>query len=180
MSADVLVAGVGNIFLGDDGFGPEVVRHLGAPEQPPLPEPVRLVDYGIRGLHLSYDLLEGYSALIIVDAMPGLGPPGEIRVVAVDPEDAAAAKDPHGHDPPNHDPPSHDPHSMDPMAVLSGLPTLGGALPPTYIVGAQPANLEEGIGLSDPMRAAVPVAGAAVRELLTTRPWAAGEEQGAD
>jgi hydrogenase maturation protease len=170
VSADVLVAGVGNIFLGDDGFGPEVVRHLGAPEQPPLPEPVRLVDYGIRGLHLSYDLLEGYSALIIVDAMPGLGRPGEIRVVAVDPEDVTASKDPHG----------PDPHGMDPRAVLSGLPALGGALPPTYVVGAQPANLEEGIGLSDPLRAAVPVAGAAIRELLATRPWAAGHEQKAD
>jgi len=172
VSADVLVAGVGNIFLGDDGFGPEVVRHLGAPEQPPLPEPVRLVDYGIRGLHLSYDLLEGYSALIIVDAMPGLGRPGEIRVVAVDPDDVPTSdgQDPHG----------TDPHSMDPMAVLSGLPSLGGALPPTYVVGAQPANLEEGIGLSDPLRAAVPVAGAAIRELLATRPWAAGREEEAD
>ena len=170
MSADVLVAGVGNIFLGDDGFGPEVVRHLGAPEQSPLPEPVRLVDYGIRGLHLSYDLLEGYSALIIVDAMPGLGQPGEIRVMAVD--DVPDSDGPNPHRP--------DPHSMDPTAVLSGLPSLGGVLPPTYVVGAQPANLEEGIGLSDPLRAAVPVAGAVIRELLTTRPWAAGDEQGAD
>ncbi len=166
MSADVLVAGVGNIFLGDDGFGSEVVRHLGAPEQPPLPEPVRLVDYGIRGLHLSYDLLEGYSALIIVDTMPGHGRPGEVRVVAVDPDDVTAD--------------GADPHGMDPVAALSGLPSLGGALPPTYVVGAQPANLEEGIGLSDPLRAAVPVAGAVIRELLTTRPWAAGDEQGAD
>jgi hydrogenase maturation protease len=172
MSQDVLVAGVGNIFLGDDGFGPEVVRHLGAPEQPPLPEPVRLVDYGIRGLHLSYDLLEGYTALIIVDTMPGLGQPGEIRVVAVDPDDVTASGGPDPHGP--------DPHGMDPRAVLSGLPSLGGALPPTYIVGAQPANLEEGIGLSDPVRLAVPVAGAAIRELLTTRPWANGHEQGAD
>jgi hydrogenase maturation protease len=172
VSADVLVAGVGNIFLGDDGFGPEVVRHLGAPEQPPLPEPVRLVDYGIRGLHLSYDLLEGYSALIIVDAMPGLGRPGEIRVVAVDPDDVSASDGPGPHRP--------DPHSMDPIAVLSGLPSLGGALPPTYVVGAKPANLEEGIGLSDPLRAAVPLAGAAIRELLATRPWAGGHEQGAD
>jgi hydrogenase maturation protease len=171
VSADVLVAGIGNIFLGDDGFGPEVVRHLGAPEQPPLPDPVRLVDYGIRGLHLSYDLLEGYSALIIVDAMPGLGRPGEIRVVAVDPDDVSDSDSPNPHGP--------DPHSMDPVAVLSGLPSLGGALPPTYVVGAQPANLEEGIGLSDPLRAAVPVAGAAIRELLTTRPWAGDHEQGA-
>lgn len=167
MSADVLVAGVGNIFLGDDGFGSEVVRHLGAPEQPPLPEPVRLVDYGIRGLHLSYDLLEGYSALIIVDTMPGKGKPGEIQVVAVDPDDVAASD-------------GSDPHGMDPVAALSGLASLGGALPPTYVVGAQPASLEEGIGLSDPLRAAVPVAGAVVRELLVTRPWAGRHDQVAD
>ena len=167
MSADVLVAGVGNIFLGDDGFGSEVVRHLGAPEQPPLPEPVRLVDYGIRGLHLSYDLLEGYSALIIVDTMPGNGKPGEIQVVAVDPDDVAASD-------------GSDPHGMDPVAALSGLASLGGALPPTYVVGAQPASLEEGIGLSDPLRAAVPVAGAVVRELLVTRPWAGRHDQVAD
>ena len=161
------MAGVGNIFLGDDGFGPEVVRHLGAAEQPPLPEPVRLVDYGIRGLHLSYDLLEGYSALIIVDTMPGDGKPGEIRVVTVDPDDVAASD-------------GSDPHGMDPVAALSGLSSLGGALPPTYVVGAQPASLGEGIGLSDPLRAAVPVAGAVVRELLATRPWAGSHEQGAD
>jgi hydrogenase maturation protease len=167
VSAEVLVAGVGNIFLGDDGFGPEVVRHLRSPEQPPLPEPVRLVDYGIRGLHLSYDLLEGYSALIIVDTMPGDGKPGEIRVVTVDPDDVAASD-------------GSDPHGMDPVAALSGLPSLGGALPPTYVVGAQPASLEEGIGLSDPLRAAVPVAGAVVRELLDARPWAGSHEQGAD
>jgi hydrogenase maturation protease len=167
VSADVLVAGVGNIFLGDDGFGPEVVRHLGAPGQPSLPEPVRLIDYGIRGLHLSYDLLEGFSALIIVDTMPGDGKPGEIRVVAVDPDDVAASD-------------GSDPHGMDPVAALSGLPSLGGALPPTYVVGAQPASLEEGIGLSDPMRAAVPVAGAVVRELLATRPWAGSHDQRAD
>jgi hydrogenase maturation protease len=172
MSADVLVAGVGNIFLGDDGFGPEVVRHLGAPAQPPLPEQVRLVDYGIRGLHLGYDLLEGYSALIIVDTMPGLGRPGEIRVVAVDPDDVAAPDGPAPHGP--------DLHGMDPVAVLSGLRSLGGTLPPTYVVGAQPANLEEGIGLSDSLRAAVPVAGDAIRKLLATRPWAADHEQGAD
>jgi hydrogenase maturation protease len=177
VSAEVLVAGVGNIFLGDDGFGPEVVRHLGAPEQPPLPEQVRLVDYGIRGLHLGYDLLEGYSALIIVDTMPGLGRPGEIRVVAVDPDDVTAPDGPDPHGPDLRGP---DLHGMDPVAVLSGLRSLGGTLPPTYVVGAQPANLEEGIGLSDPLRAAVPMAGDAIRELLTTRPWAADHEQGAD
>ena len=63
----ILVAGVGNIFLSDDGFGPEVVRHI-AGDAEPLPAQARLVDYGIRGMHLAYDLLEGYDALVMIDA----------------------------------------------------------------------------------------------------------------
>jgi hydrogenase maturation protease len=156
---DVLVAGIGNLFLGDDGFGPEVVRHLAALGQPSLPEDVRLVDYGIRGVHLCYDLLDGYEALIIVDAVPAGGRPGEVTVLAVGPQDVAAIDD------------GYDPHGMDPVAVLSGLPALGGALPPTYVVGVQPMDLEEGIGLSAPVRDAVPIAAEAVRGLLATRPW---------
>jgi hydrogenase maturation protease len=162
VSNDVLVAGIGNIFLGDDGFGPEVIRHLAAADQPPLPAEVRLVDYGIRGLHLSYDLLEGYAALIIVDAIPGNGRPGEVSVLAVEPEHVRVGGGP-------------DPHGMDPAAVLAGLPALGGMLPPTYVVGTQPADTNEGIGLSAVVQAAVPVAGTAVRELLASRPWAGQE-----
>ncbi len=64
----VLVAGIGNLFLGDDGFGPEVVRRLADGRPPPG---VRVVDYGIRGMHLAYDLLDGYDALVLVDALPG-------------------------------------------------------------------------------------------------------------
>ena len=82
---DLLVAGIGNIFLGDDGFGPEVVRHLAA-DPAGLPEGVRLVDYGIRGMHLAYDLLAGYDALVLVDAVPGPGPPGELTVLEIGPE----------------------------------------------------------------------------------------------
>jgi hydrogenase maturation protease len=161
VSANVLVAGIGNIFLGDDGFGPGVVRHLQAPGQPPLPGDVRLVDYGIRGVHLCYDLLDGYAALILVDALPGRGEPGEVTVLAVGAEDLASSD--HG----------YDPHGMNPVAVLAGLPALGGKLPPTYVVGAQPMDLTESIGLSQPMAQAVPVAADAVRELLAERPWAA-------
>ena len=69
----MLVAGIGNLFLGDDGFGPEVVRHLAA--GPPLPEGVRLVDYGIRGMHLLYDLLDGYQALVISTRSPAAAGP---------------------------------------------------------------------------------------------------------
>ena len=78
MTRRILVAGIGNIFLGDDGFGPEVVRHLAA-EPSPLPDQVRLVDYGIRGLHLAYDLLPGFDALVLIDAQPGAGNPGRRR-----------------------------------------------------------------------------------------------------
>lgn len=168
MSEQVLVAGVGNIFLGDDGFGPEVVRHLQAAGQYALPADVRVVDYGIRGVHLCYDLLDGYAALILIDAVPARGRPGEVTVLAVGAEDFASSDA--GYDP-------YDPHGMNPVAVLAGLPALGGTLPPTYVVGAQPMDLGEGIGLSGPLRRAVGVAGAAVRELLAERPWAA---EGAD
>src|ERR1700752_1867860 len=81
----VLVAGIGNLFLGDDGFGPEVVRHLAAGS--PLPENVRLVDYDIRGMHLLYDLLDGYQALVIIDALPSRYRPGEVVVLEVGPAD---------------------------------------------------------------------------------------------
>ena len=165
MSEEVLVAGIGNMFLGDDGFGPEVIRHLQAAGQPALPAGVHLVDYGIRGLHLCYDLLDGYAALILVDALPAGGRPGEVTVLAVDAEDLASSDA------------GYDPHGMNPVAVLAGLPALGGTLPPTYVVGAQPMDLGQGIGLSEPLRRAMPVAADAVRELLAQRPWAA---QGAD
>ena len=102
----MLIAGIGNIFLGDDGFGPEVVRHLAAGS--PLPEGVRLVDYGIRGMHLAYDLLDGYSALVLIDALPGSGEPGEVVSLEIGPDDVAGGE--------------FDAHGMDPVAVLSAVP----------------------------------------------------------
>ena len=159
MTAGVLVAGIGNVFLGDDGFGPEVVRHLTA-RRPALPDGVRAVDYGIRGMHLLYDLLDSYEALVIIDALPGRGRPGEIVVLEVGPADLERL----GGD--------FDPHGMNPVAVLAGLPALGGELPPTYVVGAAPEDLEEGIGLTAAMDAAVAPAATAVHDLLATRPWA--------
>jgi hydrogenase maturation protease len=156
---EVLVAGIGNIFLADDGFGPEVVRHLARAAEPPLPAQVRLVDYGIRGMHLVYDLLDGYRALLIVDALPGGGEPGAVNIVKVGPEDVENL----GGD--------FDPHAMSPVAVLAGLPALGGRLPPTYVIGAAPQTLDAGIGLSETMTAAVPRAAGAVRQLLAAQPW---------
>ena len=149
MTRRVLVAGIGNLFLGDDGFGPEVARLL---VRSSLPEGVRVVDYGIRGLHLAYDLLDGYDALVIVDALPGDGTPGELRVLEVGEGDVGAG--------------AFDPHGMEPVHVLASLDQLGGRLPPTYVVGCLPADVGEGIGLSDPVAAAVPRAVEAVRTLL--------------
>jgi hydrogenase maturation protease len=153
VSATVLVAGIGNLFLSDDGFGPEVVRRLGTADD--LPPNVKVVDYGIRGMHLAYDLLDGYAALVLVDALPGEGAPGEITVLEVSDDDLGSG--------------DFDPHGMAPVAVLASVHQLGGRLPPTYVVGCRPATVEDGIGLSSAVAAAVPRAMDAVRALLTER-----------
>ena len=150
-----MIAGIGNIFLSDDGFGPEVVRQLLHPDQHPLPEGVRAVDYGIRGMHLSYDLLDGYDALVLVDAIPGEGHPGELSLMEVGMADLGEG--------------DFDAHGMEPVSVLASLGVLGGTLPPTYVVGCCPATLEEGMGLSEPVTAAVPATLAALRRLVAER-----------
>jgi hydrogenase maturation protease len=159
----ILVAGVGNIFLSDDGFGPEVVRHL-AVEAEPLPAQARLVDYGIRGMHLVYDLLEGYDALVLIDARSGPGTVGDLVVLEIGAEDVQGGE--------------FDAHGMDPVAVLAALPDLGGELPPTYLVGCRPAELTDGIGLTRAVQDAVPAAAATVRRLvhqLVDDPHSVGE-----
>jgi hydrogenase maturation protease len=156
VSQPILVAGIGNIFLGDDGFGPEVARRLAAgSEAGPLPQGVRVVDYGIRGMHLAYDLLDGVGSLVIVDALPGEGPPGTLTVLEVEPEDLGEGE--------------LDAHGMDPVSVLGSLGALGGELPPTYVVGCRPADLSEGIGLSAPVAGAVDEAAALVLRLVAER-----------
>jgi hydrogenase maturation protease len=151
-SNGVLVAGIGNIFLSDDAFGSEVARRLADVS---LPEGVKVVDYGIRGMHLAYDLLDGYDALVVVDALPGNGAPGDLSVLEVGPEDLGEGE--------------LDAHGMAPVAVLASLGQLGGSLPPTYVVGCQPASVEEGIGLSPAVSAAVEPAVGLVLEVLADR-----------
>jgi hydrogenase maturation protease len=150
VAGGVLVAGIGNLFLGDDGFGPEVVRRLAAAGG--LPPRVRVTDYGIRGMHLAYDLLDGYDALVVVDAYPGGGAPGRLTVLEVGEEHLGEGE--------------FDAHGMNPVSVLANLGQLGGTLPITYIVGCTPAGVEEGIGLSEAVSAAVPEAIDAVRTLV--------------
>ena len=151
MTGRVLVAGVGNLFLGDDGFGPEVARRLAGR---PLPAGVRVVDYGIRGMHLAYDLLDGYDELVILDAAPRGGRPGDVVVLEVGEGDFGTGE--------------FDGHGMEPTAVLSSLGSLGGRLPRTYVVGCEPADIDEGIGLSPSVAAAVDPAVDAVLRLLAT------------
>ena len=112
---------------------------------------MRVVDYGIRGMHLAYDLLDGYRALVIIDLIPR-GQPGEIQVLQVDRDDLAGG--------------SFDAHGMDPVAVLGTLEALGGQLPPTYVIGCPPSTVDEGLGLSAPVAAAVTGAITALEQLL--------------
>jgi hydrogenase maturation protease len=149
MTARILVAGIGNIFLGDDGFGSEVIRNAAIPEDDSR---VRVIDYGIRGMHLAYDLLEEWDTLVLVDAVPSRGNPGTLHVFQADCEHDAT--------------PALDAHSMDPAAVFASLRALGGTPPYTVVVGCEAGSVEEGIGLTEPVARAVPRAARAVEEIV--------------
>ncbi len=83
MKERILIAGIGNIFLGDDAFGVEVVRRLSRSARK-LPDEVRIVDFGIRGFDLAYALMEGYEVAILVDATPRGGVPGTLYTIEPD------------------------------------------------------------------------------------------------
>jgi hydrogenase maturation protease len=143
MSRGVLVAGIGNIFQTDDAFGVEVARRLG---ERSLPPGVRVEDFGIRGVHLAYELLEGYDGLILIDAVPMGEPAGTLAVIAPEAVGPAAGDDMA---------PVVDAHTMNPDVVLATLARLGGSIKKTFIVGCQPANLQDGMGLTPQVAAAV-------------------------
>lgn len=153
VGGQVLVAGIGNVFRSDDGFGPEVARRLAAAEAPRAE--VRVVDYGVRGLHLAYDLLEPVRALVLVDTVPGPGEPGTLHVLQVGPEDVRSSGV------------GLSTHGMDPAVVLATLRGLGGEVPPTYVVGCVPADVSDGLGLTAPVAAAVGPAVERVQHVLT-------------
>lgn len=171
----ILVAGIGNIFFGDDGFGVEVANRLATME---LPAEVRVVDYGIRGMHLAYDMLAGYDVTVLVDAVPraaeGKGGvqqggvqqsgdqgdgPGTVYVIDVAEAGAGVLAQPR----------QLDPHGMTPDAVLAHLHTLGGDPGHVFVVGCVPADCDERIGLSPSVAAAVENGVTAVIELVRTQ-----------
>ncbi|MER6124178.1 hydrogenase maturation protease [Streptomyces sp. NPDC001795] len=156
-SGRVLVAGIGNIFLGDDGFGVETVRALTGRQ---LPGHVEVVDIGVRGVHLAYQLLDGYETLILVDATARGEDPGTLYVIEHDTADGGDAEGV-----------PLDGHRMTPGSVLALLGTLcagTGGRPPrrTLVVGCEPASVEERIGLSPQVSEAVPEAVRLIEELL--------------
>ncbi|MFE3022144.1 hydrogenase maturation protease [Streptomyces sp. NPDC059256] len=153
----VLVAGVGNIFLSDDGFGVETLQRLAGGG---LPDGVDAVDFGVRGVHLAYQLLDGYRTLVLVDATSRGGAPGTVYLIEArtGPVESTAA-------------PALDGHRMGPDAVLALLDTLSAGtdgVPPerVLVVGCEPASLEEGLGLSAPVAAAVDEAVRLIRQVL--------------
>ncbi len=156
MSARVLVAGIGNVFLTDDGFGSAVVARLGRAgvgDVPRLPDGVRVVDYGIRGMHLAYDLLDEWDALVLVDALPDRGEPGRVDVLEIGADDVEQGP--------------VDAHGMDPATVLATLKALGGDLPArTLVVGCQVADTDDGMGLTPVVEAAVDEAVRTVRAVV--------------
>jgi hydrogenase maturation protease len=161
----ILVAGIGNIFLGDDGFGSEVVRRLAAR---PRPAGVRIADFGIRGLHLAFELLEHPNdTTILVDLTPRGGEPGTVYLIEPDLEAFAGLA---GSGP-------ADAHGMTPDAVFALLRTMGGMPGRVWIVGCEPLSTEDEIGLSPPVERAVDEAVRLVLEVLE-REQAVGNRAG--
>jgi hydrogenase maturation protease len=156
--AHTLVAGIGNLFLTDDAFGIEVSRRLSARV---LPDGVRVEDFGIRGIHLAYELLDGYDTLVLIDAVPMGEPPGTLAVI----EPATPADGRQGPD--GAALPAVDAHTMSPDVVLATLARLGGSVGRILIVGCQPAVLDEGMGLSPAVEGAVDGAVALCLQLLS-------------
>ncbi|HLH28491.1 MAG TPA: hydrogenase maturation protease, partial [Acidimicrobiales bacterium] len=121
---------IGNIFLGDDAFGVEVARRLGSRK---LPDGVAVVDFGIRALDLTYALLDGYEAVVLVDAAPRGGPPGTLYVL--EPERGGAAGEGAA--------PAIETHNMDPVKVLRLAEALGGRVERLVVVGCEPSAVDD-------------------------------------
>jgi hydrogenase maturation protease len=150
----VLVAGIGNVFLGDDGFGVALADRLA---RRGLPAGVEVVDFGIRGMDLAYTMQDDYEAVVLLDAAPRGGQPGTLYVIEPEVEPGEVAVDTHG---------------MDPVKVLATVRALGSEPPRTLVVGCEPETQLGGeeedlvVALSEPVRAALDAAVALVESLL--------------
>lgn len=157
MTSQVLVAGIGNIFLGDDGFGCEVIRRLAVFQ---FPESVRIFDFGIRGFDLAYALMDGRELTILVDAVPRGEAPGTVYTIEPDLDQldqldqANLAVETHG---------------MNPVKVLQLVKSMGGRFNKILLVGCEPETFgpEEGqMGLSPAVAGSVDRAVQVIKELI--------------
>jgi hydrogenase maturation protease len=151
----VLVAGIGNVFLADDGFGVALADQLARRQ---WPAGVEIKDFGIRGMDLAFAMQEGYETVILLDATPRGERPGTLYVIEaeIDPDE----------------PPAVDAHGMDPVKVLGLVRAFGGTPPRTFVVGCEPKTRMTGeedeivARLSEPVRAALPSAVQLVESLI--------------
>jgi hydrogenase maturation protease len=152
----ILIAGVGNAWLRDDGFGGEVARRLA---DRPLPEGVHVMDAGTGGLDLAYEVMRGYDALVILDVSQQGGEPGTLYVMEPDEESVPGAIE---------DGDVINPHAMDPQTVLRFVRSVGAWPGRVVVIACEPAEVEEmGWGLSAPVSAAVSRAVDLVVETVT-------------
>lgn len=151
----ILVAGIGNVFMGDDGFGVEVVTRL---QRRGLPDGVKVVDFGIRGIDLTYALMDGYSVAVMVDTMQRGEAPGTVSVIEPAPPQAEEPGDL-----------TFSPHDLDPAKVLRLARMLGERCPRLLVIACEPLTFGGEIGamgLSGPVAAAVEPAVAAAEALV--------------
>jgi hydrogenase maturation protease len=155
-SPRILIAGIGNIFFGDDAFGVEVARRMA---QRQLPEGVRVVDFGIRGLDLTYALLEDWEAVILVDALPRGGPVGTVYALEPEVDSTGMAGT------------AIEPHALNPVNVLRMARELGSTIERILLVGCEPGPGGSGddmrMAMSQPVEAAVEEAITLIGSLVT-------------
>ena len=155
MAPNILVAGIGNIFLGDDGFGVEVAKRL---LKRPQPAGVKVADYGIRGFDLAFALMDGYDTAILIDALPRGGRPGSLYIL--EPDLAGLAQQPV----------AMETHNLDPAKVIRLVQAFGGQPGRVYVLGCEPATFgpeELGqMGLSEPVENVVDEAVSMAEEMI--------------
>ena len=155
----ILIACIGNIFLGDDAFGVEVAKRLASRK---LPDEARVVDYGIRGFDLAYALMDGYDVTIFVDATQRGGEPGTLYIIEPDLNELEAA---------DSQAMMVETHGMNPVKVLLMARSMGAQFNRVLLVGCEPATLgseeEWQMGLSEPVQAALNKAVEMIESLVT-------------
>ena len=150
----ILVAGIGNIFFGDDAFGCEVAAELAKRS---WPDGVSIVDFGIRAYDLAYAIMDGYDATILIDAAPRGEKPGTVYLLELDPDKVDTCGDE-----------IVNAHALTPVRVLQLIRALGGHAENLYLIGCEPARLdgEDVIGLSEEVRNAIPLAAEMIEKVL--------------